>query len=366
MRDLFSTYAPALRLRNQKISDCDLSDPQSLVAHLGAVQAQDYAMSKWALGIRLPGATDATIEAALDAGDIVRTHVLRPTWHLVSGKDVRWMLALTGKHIKALSVGRDRDLGIDDALYNRTNDLIAKALQGGKQLTRAEVMQELEKGGVKTDSSRAVHFMMNAELDAIVCNGARRGKEMTYALMDEKIPKGLVMSREESLATLAQRYFSSHGPATLHDFQWWSGLPMSAARAGWEDIKSKLQSVDWEGKTYFFDKDSPAAGNDRESVIFLPAFDEYIVSYKNRNAVFDSQWQKEAITSNGIFKPVIVVNGQVTGIWKRTVQKNKVVVEPFFFDAKNTLPPEVTERAMQPFGAFLDLPVVVRSIEHGA
>lgn len=355
-----------LRLRNQKISHCDLLDPQSLVTHLGAVQAQDYAMAKWAVGIRLPGATDAAVEAALDAGEIVRTHVLRPTWHLVSGADVRWMLALTGKHIKALSVGRDRDLGIDEALYHRTNDLIARALEGGKQLTRAELMQELEKGGVKTDSSRAVHFMMNAELDAIVCNGVRRGKEMTYALMDEKIPKGPTMSREESLATLAQRYFLSHGPATLHDFQWWSGLPMTAARAGLEEIKSGLQAVDWEGKTYFFDKDSPMARSEEERVRFLPAFDEYLVSYKCRNAVFDPRWQKEAITINGIFKPVITVNGQVTGIWKRTVQKNKVVVEPFFFDKKNTLPLKAIEKAKQAFGAFLGLPVEVRGMGHRA
>ncbi|AEE52117.1 winged helix DNA-binding domain-containing protein [Haliscomenobacter hydrossis] len=355
-----TTHFPHLRLHNQKIIQPDLSSPQALVAHMGAMQAQDYPMSKWAVGIRLPGRSDTRIEAALDAGEIVRTHVLRPTWHLVSGQDVRWMLALTAKSIKALSVARDRELGIDSALYTRCNDLIAKALEGGKNLTREEVMLELEKGGVPTNSSRAVHFMMNAEVDAIVCNGIMQGKKQTYALLDEKIPPGLVLTREEALATLAERYFTSHAPATVQDFQWWSGLPMSDARAGLEGIKSGLQSLVVEGKTYFFTEKSTTASPQNASVFFLPAFDEYTVSYKYRSTVFDPTWHKEAITSNGIFKPIIVVNGLVLGIWKRTVQKNKVVIEPTFFDKKDTLPVEVMEKAVEGFGAFLGMEVSLK------
>jgi hypothetical protein len=315
-------------------------------------------MSKWAVGLRLPGATDALIEAALDSGMLVRTHVLRPTWHLVSGQDVRWMLALTGKHIKATSASRDRDLGLNAALYTRANDLIVKALEGGKHLTREEVMRELESGGIHTNSSLAVHFMMNAETDALVCNGRMRGKEQTYTLLDEKVPKGPMLSREEALSTLALRYFTSHAPATLADFHWWSGLPMPDARVGLESAKKHLQSFTWEGKTYWIGEET--ATNITESVFFLPAFDEYTVSYKDRSPVFEPRWHKEAITSNGIFKPIIVVNGQVVGTWKRTVQRNNVLLEPIFFDGAKALPLDILEKATQPFGAFLGLGVHIR------
>lgn len=356
-----SVHIPTLRLFNQKISNNHFDTPQALITHLGAVQAQDYPMSKWAFGARLPNATDAGIEAALDAGELVRTHVLRPTWHIVSGQDVRWMLALTGKYIKATSLARDRELGIDSDLYTRTNDLIAKAVEGGKHLTREEVMQELEKGGVETNSSRAVHFMMNAELDGIVCNGVMRGKKQTYALLDEKVKPGLVLSREEALANLAGRYFTSHAPATLHDFQWWSGLPMSDVRVGLESIKGQLSSFQLEGKTYFMGESNQLAAAPETSVFFLPAFDEYTVSYKYRSTVFDPQWHKNAITSNGIFKPIIVHDGLVIGIWKRAIQKNKVVVEVEFFDPKDALEHGVIENAVAGFGKFLGLEVVVRA-----
>ncbi len=346
------SHIPFLRLKNQKITHTDLATPEALVAYLGAVQAQDYPMSKWAIGLRVKGSTDAHIESALDAGSLVRTHVLRPTWHIVSGHDVRWMLALTAKHIKAASASRDRDLGIDSALYSRCNDLIVKALEGGKHLTREAVMQELGKNGIETNPSRAVHFMMNAEVDGIVCNGKMQGSTLTYALLDEKVPKGPTYSREESISILAQRYFTSHGPAMLQDFHWWSGLPMPDARMGLESIKKQLQFFESDGKTYWFAETGPAVADD--SVFFLPAFDEYTVSYKDRAAVFDPQWHKEAITVNGIFKPIIVVNGQVKGIWKRTIQKKQVLVSPIFFNPKDKLPTEVLKHAIVPFSAFLN------------
>jgi Winged helix DNA-binding domain len=353
------SHIPFLRLKNHKITHNDLNTAQALVAYLGAVQAQDYPMSKWAIGLRVGGATDAQVEAALDTGALVRTHVLRPTWHIVSGHDVRWMLALTAKHIRAASAARDRDMGIDQALYTRCNDLIVKSLEGGKYLTREALMQELEKKGIETNSGRMIHFMMNAEVEGIVCNGKMQGNSQTYALMDEKVPKGPMYSREESISILALRYFTSHGPAMLQDFHWWSGLPMPDARMGMESIKKQLQSFESEGKTYWL---AEGGGVDPvDSVYFLPSFDEYTVSYKDRAAVFAPQWQKEAITINGIFKPMIVVNGRVTGIWKRTIQKNRVLVEPAFFDPQNKLSSEQMERAIAPFGAFLKLNVQLPS-----
>jgi hypothetical protein len=359
MHQPFST--PAHRLYLQQITQSHFADPRALVAYMGAMQAQDYPMAKWAVGVRVPGLTDAAVEAALDAGHLVRTHVLRPTWHLVAGRDVRWMLALTGQRIKAASASRDRELGIDTALYARTNDLIVKALEGGKHLTREELMLELERGGIETNPSRAVHFMMNAEVDGLVCNGRLRDKTHTYALLDEKVSEvGPTYSREEATAELAWQYFSSHGPATLADFQWWSGLSMPDARQGLEANRSRLETVEMDEKTYFLPQNTsaPAAA---EGVHCLPAFDEYCVSYKERNVVFRPEWQAQAITSNGIFKPIIVVNGLVEGIWKRTVAKNKVVVEPTFFGAQPVCSLADLEKSAQVFGQFLGLPVVLKT-----
>jgi hypothetical protein len=327
---------PAIRLHNQQIVGTTFNDPKSLVAHMGALQAQDYAMSKWAIGVRLPNHTDAQIEAAFDAGTIVRTHVMRPTWHIVPGQDVRWMLALTASKIKAAIASYDREMNLDAALIARSNDLIAKALEGGKHRTRSELMETLEQGGIATSPSRATHFMFHAEQDAIVCNGMVRGKEQTYALLDEKVPKGVELSREEALSELAKRYFTSHAPVSLLDFQWWSGLGMGDARKALDSIKSGLNSLEHGGNTYFFPVGTEVSLAAR-TVFFLPAFDEYCVSYKFRDAVFDPAFHKEAITANGIFKPIIVVDGQVVGIWKRTVKPKNVEIETVFFDPSKTL-----------------------------
>jgi hypothetical protein len=346
---------PNHRLYQQKITHQTPTTAQSIVAHMGAIQAQDFAMSKWAVGIRLPHAKEDQIETALDAGELVRTHVLRPTWHLVSGQDVRWMLALSCKQIKAASASRDRELGLDAFLYQKANELIVKVLEGGKHMTREEVMLALEAGGISTNPSRAVHFMVNAEVDGLVCNGGMRGKEQTYALLDEKVPQAPMLHREEAIPTLALRYFTSHGPATLADFHWWSGLSMPDARTGLEQVKKQLAHDNWADKTYWFSESEVPPPT--EKVFFLPAFDEYTVSYKDRSAVFAPQWHKEAITSNGIFKPIIIVDGQVRGIWKRTVQKNKVIIEPTFFDPSDALPLPVMQAATRRFGLFLGLDV---------
>lgn len=351
---------PPQRLQQQQIVQSAFSSIGELVRHMGAIQAQDYAMSKWAVGLRVPSVTDAGVEAALDSGELVRTHVLRPTWHLVSGQDVRWMLALTGQRIKAASAARDRDLGIDAALYARTNDLIVKALEGGNHLTREELMQAIERGGVPTDASRAVHFMMNAEVDGLVCNGVMRGKTHTYALIDEKVPPAPMLSREEAIHTLAQRYFTSHGPATLADFHWWSGLSMPDARAGLESIRKLLESFEAADKVYF-SPSPPALQTVTPNVFFLPAFDEYCVSYKDRNAVFRPEWQGQAITSNGIFKPILVVNGLVEGIWKRSIGKNKMSVEVSFFQSAPVCSIDDLQQAAQHYEAFMGFPADIKA-----
>jgi hypothetical protein len=343
------------RLRNQQIVASTLRTPQAVVAYMGAMQAQDYPMAKWAVGTRLAGATDQHIEAALDAGEIVRTHVLRPTWHFVAAADARWMLALSAPRIRSAMAAYERQLGLDATTLTKSIHVVARALEGGRHLTREELMQAVETAGIPTNSSRAAHVMMHAELDGIVCNGAMRGKQFTYALMDEKVPKGPVLAREEALAALARRYFESHGPATLADFHWWSGLPMPDARAGVAMAKPHLMSEKVEGCEYWSRPDAPIGLNAVPGVHFLPAFDEFMVSYKDRSAALAAHLQQEAITGNGIFKPIVVVDGRVVGIWKRSVKKDAVVVEVQFFDPKTTLSRAQIQSATQGFADFLGL-----------
>jgi hypothetical protein len=337
------------RLNNQRIIDTTFTEPHEVAVHLGAIQAQDYAMSKWAIGVRLPNATDESIEAAINEGSLVRTHILRPTWHLVAAQDIRWMLALTAPHIQQLVSYMYRQLELNSAVLNRTEAIICKALEGNNHLTRAELMTELEKEGINTSDLRSAHLMFHVELNGMVCSGAMRGKQITYALMDERVPFTKPLVREEALAELAKRYFMSHGPATLPDFVWWSGLKVSDARAGLEMVKSTLVSEEIGGQTYWLPNHFHS--DPQDTVHLLPAFDEFMVSYKDRTASLSTDYHQSAITGNGIFKPIVVVNGKVEGTWKRTLQKDKVSVETSLFT--DTFDKSVLTTAIHHYARFL-------------
>ena len=223
------------RLRNQSLAVSRLRTPGEVVAWLGAAQAQDYAGAKWALGLRAKGLTDAAVEQAFDEGAILRTHILRPTWHFVAPADIRWMLALSAPRVHAVNAYAYRTFELDAAVLARSRAALERALAGGRQLTRLELAKVLQRAGVQADGPRLAHVMMHAELDAVICSGARRGKQFTYALLEERAPRAKVLPRDEALAELTRRYFASHGPATLRDYVWWSGLTARDARAGMAD-----------------------------------------------------------------------------------------------------------------------------------
>jgi hypothetical protein len=297
---------------------------------MGAMQAQDYNMAKRAVSVRLPDCTDAMVEEAFNKGSILRTHILRPTWHFVTPENIRWMLSITGERIKLSARSRDRDLEITEDLYNKSNRIIQKALEGNKHLTREALGKELEKANITVSAARLVHFLMRAEVDGIVCSGALQGKTHTYALLDERVPLSQPFSKEEALAKLAQLYFQSHCPATLQDFSWWSGLSLNEARVGLAAVQSGLIAEEIAGQTYWISDSFLTPQDTTNSYLLLPAWDEYLVSYKDRQAVLQSDNHRKAISSNGIFHPVIVVNGKVIGLWKKTTNKKQPVLLEFF------------------------------------
>ncbi len=326
-----------------------------MAAWLGAMQAQDYTHAKWAVGLRIPGSTDEDIEKAIDRGDIIRTHLLRPTWHFVAAEDVRWMLALSAPQIKAACAAMNRQLGLDEAVFKRSNTIIGKALEGGKHLTREELVAELAKSGIIADNLQATHIMLWAEQEAIVCNGPRRGKKFTYALLDERVPQSKALERPDAVAELARRYFTSHAPATLSDFQWWSGLRAADARVGLEAVQALMIQEVVGDQVYWMPHDFLPEQAAPLTLHLLPAFDEFLVSYKDRSASLDPSRKVQAITGNGIFKPVIAVNGWVKGIWQRTVKKDKVLIDRELFSELSEAEHAAFEAAAGRFGAFVGL-----------
>lgn len=325
-----------LRIINQKIVATKFQTSKELVSWMGAMQAQDYAMAKLAVGLRLLHATDKKIESAFNQGEIIRTHIMRPTWHFVAAEDIYWLLELTASKIKSSLKSRHRDLEITPDLLSRSNDIIEKALSERVFLSREELATEFGKADINVSNNRLSHLMFNAELEGLICSGPVRGKKQTYALLEARVPRTKMLTRDESLAELAKRYFTSHCPATLQDFVWWSGLSVNDARQALESVKPDFISETIGSDTYWLTNSFSTSNGDNGSVHLLPAFDEFLISYRDRSASLSLIHNRKAVSDNGIFRPVIVINGQVSGLWKRTTKKDKVIIETDFFQTQDS------------------------------
>ena len=312
------------RLRNQRLAGRRLGSAEDVVSWMGAVQAQEYGEAQWGLALRTRGATLKAIEQACDSGKILRTHVLRPTWHFVARCDIRWMLALTGPYVSKRMAPYNVKLGLDAATFKKSQTIIARALRG-TQLTRQELKAELQRGGIAADGvQRLAHIVMQAELDAVICSGPRRGRHATYALFDERVPSTRTFSRDAALAELARRYFTSHGPAQLQDFVWWSGLPVGEARNGLALIEGDLMRDEVGGILYWSAAARPARPGP-SSTYLLPIYDEYLIAYKDRRAAFErDDWSRSG--QGDPFTAPIVSDGIVVGTWRRRFRGNTAIV----------------------------------------
>ena len=343
-----------LRLVNQHIENTNLKTPQDVVSYMGAMQTQNFLMSKWAVGIRLQNVTETKIEEAYNKGEILRTHVLRTTWHLVSSNDIYWMLKLTAPRIKSISKARWKELELTELVLKKCNRIIEKALSSGEHLTRDQLKELLEKAKINTAQNRLSHILLRAELDGLICSGANKGKNTTYALFPERVSRSNRLSKEEALAALANRYFTSHGPATLEDFIWWSGLTIKDAKQALESVKSNFLSETIDSVTYWFTDSNFSSRKTKSSAHLLPAFDEFIISYKDRSAALTSEEHSKAISANGMFYPTILVNGKVAGLWKRVIKKDKLIIEANLFNHQNRSTMNLIEKAAAKFCKFWD------------
>ena len=299
-----------------------------VVRWLGAVQSQDYPNAKYAIALRMQASTDAQVSRAFDAGEIVRTHALRPTWHFLAADDLRWILALTGPRVQLANAAQYRRMELDDVVLNKAHTVIRKALQDRQYRTRAELAAILEAKGIRASAQRGTYIAMHAELHGLICSGPARGKQHTYALVDERVPKGKSFAGDEALAELARRYFTSHGPATLHDFAWWSGQTVGAAKRAVEMLGDGLESSVIAGKTYWF-TDGVAVKMRAPVVHLLPNYDEHVVAYRDHGPSLDPR-NPHALYGwgNALTPHLVVLNGLVIGGWKRRADRDGVVIEP--------------------------------------
>jgi len=345
-----------LRLTSQQIADPAFRTPDQVVSHLGAVQAQDYAAMKWAIGLRLPQATETAIEHAIASRRIVRTWPMRGTLHVVAAEDVHWMLALCAPRVISRAASRYRQLELDVATLRRSMTLLRRALKGGKQYTRAEIAVILERSGIATQGQRLIHIIQYAALNGVVCHGPRRGKEFTFTLLNEWVPATKPRARNDAIAELSRRYFMSHGPATSRDFTWWSGLTAADARAGMESAASELGTEVLAGRTYWFHPGAYPAKT-KDACWLLPAFDEYIVAYADRSDVSARLGGTPLQTRGGMLDPVLVIDGQVVATWKRASRREHVQLEITPLTRLTVPEKKSVAAAAKIYGAFLRQPV---------
>jgi hypothetical protein len=324
-----------IRSYNQQIATSKFKTASEVASWMGAIQAQDYSMSKWAFGIRLPDSTEEEINNAIDTGRIIRTHLLRPTWHFVSSNDIYWILELTAPQIKSVLKYRDKQLGLTDTVLQKCNKIIEKSLRNGNHLTREELLSGLVKNKIDLENNRASHILLRAEMDGIICSGKQKKGKPTYAILGEWVPPSKKIKKDEALKELARRYFSSHGPATIQDFTWWSGLSVRDAKNALELNKEQLISEVLGSQTYWLADlyYQPMPGFNE--ICFLPAYDEFLISYRDRTASLALVDNKKAVSENGIFYPTVLKSGQVIGTWKRNIKNDRIGLNINLFNQGN-------------------------------
>jgi Winged helix DNA-binding domain len=354
-RDLRRDIA-AQRMRNQRLDGPPLDTVADVVRWFGGMQSQEYPVARWAIGQRAVSVDEAAVDRALADGSVIRTHVLRDTWHLVAADDLRWLMALTGPRIHQRNATMYRRTGLDAALLARTDGLLADAMSGGQQLTRREITALLKGHGIEADGHRLAYILMHAELELVVCSGGLRGKQQTYALVDDRVPPGTGASPDEALAELVLRYFISHGPATVKDLSWWSSLTGADVKRGLHLVGDALQSNVVDGTTYWSATPLPARAAPPRAHL-LQGYDEYAIAYSESRHVLDiGGYAGSVLGGAAMFVHAVLLDGQVIGHWRRRTEGKAVVVDIQLgrpIDAGETA---ALDDAVQRYGGFVGLP----------
>lgn len=310
------------RLATQRLAGAPFASVAAAVAWFGAVQAQDYRAALWGVGQRVRGATEADVERAIASRAIVRTWPMRGTLHLLAAADVHWITRMLAPRVIARSAGRHRELGLNTRTFAKARDVLERALAGGTVMTRDELYALLARNRIAPAGQRGIHILGMLAMQGVLCFGPHRGKQPTFTLLDEWIAPLPVRERDEDLGELARRYFTSHGPATVADFAWWTGVPLGDARRAYALAKPDLEELTVDGQPYAWVPSRRRVTG--PAVHLLPPYDEYTVAYRDRSAILDPAHAER--TGNGIFSPVITIAGTIAGTWTREIRRDRIVV----------------------------------------
>ena len=334
------------RLATQRMLSDRLAGPAEVVAMLAAVQSQEFAHALWSLRLRSASGTEAEARAAFDRGEFLRTHVLRPTWHLVAAEDIGWLLAITAPRVQRLNGTIYRQQGLDQAALDRAATTITDALAGGAGLTRAELGGLLGTSGV-----RLAYQVMNAELEGLIVSGAMRGAQHTYALLADRVPAD--RRRSGDLAELAFRFYAGHGPASEPDLARWATLTRRQAAEATEADADRLTSLEVDGERLWRTPDAPDPPADPAyGALLLPLYDELALSYPTIN--FPEAEGHPHPAGVDRFVGCVVLGDRNAGLWRRTVQGDTVMVEVALAPGLSPGEHEAVSTAAAELAEFLD------------
>ncbi|MEO5950360.1 MAG: winged helix DNA-binding domain-containing protein [Candidatus Saccharimonadales bacterium] len=349
----------AYRLTSQYIDTPSTNiSAAEVVQYMGAMQAQDYHGTLWAIGLRT-GLVQSDVIAAIKNREIARTWPQRGTLHFVPSKDALWMVNLSADRLLRAAVSRQAQLGLDMAVLSSATMVLTLSLRGGNVLSRLRIMDILQDNGINTENGRGYHILWYLAQKGTIISGPMDGKQQTFALLDEWVTDSHILSREKSLQQLTKRYFISHGPATLQDFMWWSGLKAIDAKIGLKANITQLECHTIDGKDYWSkSKPDNQDSDDNDTAFLLPGFDEYMLGYKDRSAALDPAHASKIVPgNNGMFLPTIIINGKVVGTWKRHIKKSGVVVTLSPFEKMTNNDIKSLDIPLKRYERFIELPV---------
>ena len=352
------------RLSSQRLVGAGFTNPADVVRWLGAVQSQDYPAARWGLALRMQRTTADALDDAFNAGAFLRTHMLRPTWHFVAPEDLRWLLDLTSPRVHTTNAHMYRQMELDDVVMKRVRAVFSRALRDHHYHTRAELAQLLARKNISTAGPRLAYIMMHCELAGLICSGPLRGAKHTYALVDERVPPAPPKTRAEALAELAGRYFASHGPATVHDLAWWSGLTVRDAKLATELVSAHFEAVTLDGKAYRFHADSSAGKIRKPLVHLLPNYDEHVVAYRDHAPSLDPCAPAAlAGWGNALTTHLVVRNGLVVGGWRRRFERDHVALRLQLLAPLTITEKKALARAIEDYGRFVGRPALSHEVK---
>jgi hypothetical protein len=351
------------RMGNTRLTGAPFHSVAEVVRWHGAMQGQDYGPAKWSIGQRTEGLTDGDVDAALNDGSILRTHALRPTWHLVAREDIRWILSLTAPRVRRSLEPRLRQLGLDSQVLRRSTREIGAALAGGNYMTRTQIAAVLDAAKIDRTGQRLPHILLQCELQALICSGPLAGKQQTFALVEERAPTPSGFDREEAMVELVRRYLQSHGPATVADLRWWSSLTVADIKRTLQMMGSDVVDEELAGMTFW----SLSANDERPPPMrgahLLQMLDEAFVGYSDSRHFGDplAVEARSAWSERGMPAANILVRGHVAGHWQRTVESKGIALQLLLYHRPEPRDMRALEAVAKRLGRFVGLPVTVTS-----